>query len=53
MAFLIRVCCEAEGNGERKEMGMRMVGEYMVIQIWSLNTAKAISSNISIVFMYL
>jgi len=29
----------AEGNGERKEMGMRKVGKYLAIQIWSPNTA--------------
>jgi len=35
-----------KGSGERKKMGMRKVGRYLAIQIWSLNTAKAISSNI-------
>jgi len=45
MASPIRVCCEAEGNGERKNMGMRKVGKYLAIQIWSSNTAKTISSN--------
>jgi len=39
MASPIGVCCEAEGSGERKEMG---------IQIWSPNTTKVISSNVSI-----
>jgi len=43
MTSSIGVCCEAEGNGERKEMGM-----YVAIQIWSPKTAKAISNNISI-----
>jgi len=48
MASPIGVCCEAEGNREREEMGMRKVEKYLAIQIWSPNTANAISSNVSI-----
>jgi len=55
MASPIGVCCGchslvAGGSGKRKEMRMRKVGsgKYLAIQIWSPNTAKAISSNISI-----
>jgi len=38
----------SEGNGERNEMGMKKVGNYLAIKIWSPKTAKAISSNVSI-----
>lgn len=48
MAFAIGLCCEIEGSGENKEMRKSKVGKYLSIQIWSLNTTKSISINVSI-----
>lgn len=48
MESSIGVCRESEGNDESKEMDNRKAEKYLIIKIWSLNTAKANSSSISI-----